>query len=75
MSTPNEWWGGLPEAVKDRLSADPQAPVPADLWEQVTMAGSVDVDWSEIKPGPDGYHLPEKLAAFVERRTVRLVAD
>jgi hypothetical protein len=75
MSTPNEWWGGLPEDAKDRLAADPRAPIPEDLWEQVSTADTGDVRWADIQPGPEGYHLPDELAAFVERRTVRLIAD
>jgi hypothetical protein len=75
MSTANEWWGRLPEDAKERLAADPRGPISEDLWAQVSTAGSADVAWADIQRGSDGYRLPEQLAAFVERRNVRLVAD
>ena len=75
MGTPNEWWGGLSEDVKDRLAGDPRAAIPDDLWEQVSAPDSAEVRWSDIERDPDGFHLPDELATFIERRTVRLVAD
>lgn len=75
MSTPSEWWGGLSEDVKDRLAADPRAPIPEDLWEQVSAADSADDRWADVERGPDGFHIPDELATFVERRSVRLVSD
>jgi hypothetical protein len=77
MTTPSEWWGSLPEETKDRLASDPRAAIPEDQWHQMVQAGAdvAGAPLAEVQPAIDGFHLPEELAEFIERRGVRLVAD
>ncbi len=40
ITTPEEWWGNLSEETQDRLAADPNGPVPEDLWRDVLAANT-----------------------------------
>ena len=67
-----QWWHTLSPKKRQRLSADPYAPVPPDMWGEVTHNGVAVLGtyWTSMAEGPNGFRLPHEVAEFVEQRAI-----
>lgn len=68
MTDEAQWWARLSEPTRRHLAGDPFGEVPAPMWSEILRAGGsvVGTYWPSVQPGPDGFRLPDRLAAFVK---------
>lgn len=73
-TSPEEWWRNLSPETRDRLAADPGAPVPENLRDEVVAANTRPYLYPPFR-SPEDYTLGEQFVAYIQADNEALLAS